>query len=108
MSDKTTTLHSANILSNEAKSTSLRTMNFTRSSPQPKVNTTTDSTLPSHIEGWDQECHYCNIGGQCGQSCPCCRARVYLSKIDPDAWFGACNICLNTNKNNLEIKIFIK
>jgi hypothetical protein len=39
------------------------------------------------------------MGGQCGQSCPCCRASVYNQGIDPDAWFGACPICIkNTTK----------
>ena len=51
--------------------------------------------MPRHIKGWTKQHHYCALGGQCGQSCPCCRAEVYLSNIDPDAWFGACEICLH-------------
>lgn len=66
--------------------------------------------MPRHIKGWTKHHHYCAIGGQCGQSCPCCRAEVYMSNIDPDAWFGACEICLNSlgksldknNKKNLK------
>ena len=61
--------------------------------------------MPHHIKGWTKQHHYCSIEGQCGQSCPCCRAEVYLSNIDPDAKFGACEICLNflgksLDKNN--------
>ena len=44
----------------------------------------------SHPPGWNSHNHY----GMCGQSCPCCRADVFNKKIDPDAWFGACPICL--------------
>ena len=47
-----------------------------------------------HPIGWKKSCHYMAIGGQCGQSCPCCRASVYKSGMDPDAKFGACTICL--------------
>ena len=35
-----------------------------------------------HPESWNKHSHY----GQCGQSCPCCRAMV------GDEW-GACSIC---------------
>ena len=52
----------------------------------------------SHPKGWNKHIHYCNLGGQCGQSCPCCRAEVYLKGIDNDAKWGACVICLK-NKN---------
>ena len=55
--------------------------------------------MPSHIKGWNKDNHYSSIGGQCGQSCPCCRAYVYLSNIDSDAWFGACQICITNSKN---------
>ena len=55
--------------------------------------------MPRHIKGWTKQHHYCSIGVQCGQSYPCCRAEVYLSNIDQDAWFGACEICLKNNKN---------
>ena len=34
------------------------------------------------INGWNKHIHYCNLGGQCGQSCPCCRAEIYLKCID--------------------------
>jgi len=55
--------------------------------------------MPGHIKGWTKQHHYCAIGGQCGQSCPCCRAEIYLSNIDCDAWFGACQICIKNNSN---------
>ena len=45
--------------------------------------------MPSHIKGWSKQYHYCAMGGQCGQSCPCCRAYVYLSNIDPEFNVGA-------------------
>ena len=50
--------------------------------------------LEKHTNGWCHKFHYMKVGGQCGQSCPCCRADVFNKKIDPDAWFGACPICL--------------
>ena len=37
----------------------------------------------NHPKGWTQEHHY----GMCGQSCPCCRARV------EDFPLGVCEIC---------------
>ena len=43
--------------------------------PTPKVN-------DYHPECWNEHTHY----GQCGQSCPCCRAMV------GDEW-GACLVC---------------
>ena len=52
----------------------------------------------THPLGWTHNFHYCNLGGQCGQSCPCCRAEVYLKGIDPDAKWGACTICLKNKK----------
>ena len=51
-----------------------------------------------HLKGWSPINHYSNIGGQWGQSCPCCRAYVYNKRIDPDAWFGACQICIKKPK----------
>jgi hypothetical protein len=51
-----------------------------------------------HPKGWSRINHYCNIGGQCGQSCPCCRAYVYNKGLDYDAWFGACQICIKKPK----------
>tara|TARA_B110001469_G_C9407963_1_gene209066 strand:- start:60 stop:512 length:453 start_codon:yes stop_codon:yes gene_type:complete len=47
-----------------------------------------------HLLGWTKENHYMSMGGQCGQSCGCCRTEVYKSGVDPDAKFGACDICL--------------
>ena len=47
-----------------------------------------------HPWGWNSKIHYMKIGGQCGQSCPCCRARVFKSDIDKDAKWGACSICI--------------
>jgi len=38
----------------------------------------------NHPDSWSSHTHY----GQCGQSCPCCRAIV------GDKW-GACSICIN-------------
>ena len=47
-----------------------------------------------HPLGWTHNLHYCNLGGQCGQSCPCCRAELYNRGIDLDAHWGACTICI--------------
>ena len=47
-----------------------------------------------HPSGWNKHIHYCKLGGQCGQSCPCCRAEIYLKGIDIDAKWGACTICI--------------
>ena len=47
-----------------------------------------------HPDGWTHNFHYCYIGGQCGQSCPCCRAELYNKGIDLDAHWGACTICI--------------
>ena len=59
------------------------------------------STKICHPNGWTNNSHYCHIGGQCGQSCPCCRAELYLKGIDTDAYYGACSICIvNNNHNN--------
>ena len=65
---------------------------------EPTKNTVSSSnTKPpkQHLQGWSQKNHYMCMGGQCGQSCPCCRAEVYNSGVDPDAKWGACEICLN-------------
>jgi len=59
-----------------------------------KVTKATKVPKAKHPIGWKKSCHYMAIGGQCGQSCPCCRASVYKSGMDPDAKFGACTICL--------------
>lgn len=50
--------------------------------------------IKTHSIGWSHEDHYGAIGGQCGQSCPCCRAEVFSDGRDPDGWFGACEVCL--------------
>ncbi len=47
-----------------------------------------------HPPGWNVNTHYSHIGGQCGQSCPCCRAYLYNQNIDLDAKWGACTVCL--------------
>ena len=39
-----------------------------------------------HPKGWTSKNHYMNMGGQCGQSCPCCRAEVGDT-------LGVCMIC---------------
>ena len=41
----------------------------------------------NHVRGWSKVNHYMSFGGQCGQSCPCCR-----SIVEPNN-FGVCNIC---------------
>ena len=60
------------------------------------ANQTTNQTPTCHPTGWRPIIHYMQIGGQCGQSCPCCRAKVYKLGIDSDAKFGACSVCLNS------------
>jgi len=52
----------------------------------PVTSTATQSVKPidKHPTCWDSENHY----GQCGQSCPCCRARAG----DSVNW-GACPLC---------------
>lgn len=47
-----------------------------------------------HPKGWSKNMHYFNLGGQCGQSCPCCRAMV-------GDILGACPIC-HENKQLLQ------
>lgn len=44
-----------------------------------------------HPVGWDFNSHYMFIGGQCGQSCPCCRSKVGDT-------LGSCPICNKDNK----------
>ena len=48
---------------------------------------------PKHPKGWNNHLHYMKMGGQCGQSCPCCRLSFSKSR-DPDGHWGACPICL--------------
>ena len=45
---------------------------------------------------WSKENHFGAI--YCGQSCPCCRARVELEYGEKE--FGACQICLKHGKKN--------
>lgn len=40
-----------------------------------------------HPPGWNTTTHYMSLGGQCGQSCPCCRAEIEETE------FGVCPIC---------------
>ena len=56
--------------------------------------TKTKTTPKSHVKGWTDKIHYMALNGQCGQSCPCCRAHAFKVGADPDGWFGACQICL--------------
>ena len=48
-----------------------------------------------HPEYWTKEKHY-GIHGQCGQSCPCCRAEVGDT-------FGACPICIITFNESIQM-----
>ena len=48
-----------------------------------------------HVKGWTQDSHYMHIGGQCGQSCPCCRAKIEESDL------GVCLICRKKPKTNI-------
>lgn len=59
----------------------------------------TANKYKKHPLGWNVDIHYSEIGGQCGQSCPCCRAEIYNCGIDPDAKWGACTFCLKNKKN---------
>jgi hypothetical protein len=45
-----------------------------------------------HPNGWNLNTHYMSIGGQCGQSCPCCRSQVGDT-------LGSCPICNDNYKN---------
>ena len=48
-----------------------------------------------HPEYWTKEKHY-GEHGQCGQSCPCCRAEVGDT-------FGACTICIITFNESIQM-----
>lgn len=51
--------------------------------PNPGPNKSNTKTKQrNHPRSWNSKYHY----GQCGQSCPCCRAQMGES-------FGACTIC---------------
>ena len=67
----------------------------TRSQNTTSSSSSNTEKKTTHVKDWNSNTHYSNIGGQCGQSCPCCRAFVYKSGIDNDAKFGACTICLS-------------
>ena len=47
----------------------------------------TPGLINVHPTGWTHNEHYSEIGGFCGQSCPCCRAEFQEA-------FGSCPICL--------------
>lgn len=47
-----------------------------------------DHDVKTHPEGWTQTNHY----GMCGQSCPCCRAKI------EETPFGVCPICWDPDK----------
>ena len=52
--------------------------------------------VPScHAVGWTQNHHYMPLGGQCGQSCPCCR--FAMGDV-----LGACLTCYKIKKNKEE------
>jgi hypothetical protein len=59
-------------------------LNATEPAAQPVAEPEAIVEPITHPECWDENTHY----GQCGQSCPCCRARV------GDEW-GACLVCSN-------------
>ena len=52
-----------------------------------------------HSTKWTKEHHWLAIGGQCGQSCACCR-QVYLEGRDPDGHWGACPLCLSDQRSD--------
>ena len=54
-----------------------------------RSQTKSKEAINSHPTGWEKTTHY----GQCGQSCPCCRANV------EDVPFGVCLICWKKRYN---------
>lgn len=76
-------------MSDNAETTRIQTRSQTRSKKSE-----TKIQKKQHPFGWTKKFHYSNFGCYCGQSCPCCRARVGDT-------FGACPICLE-NKKMLE------
>jgi len=56
----------------------------------PKSNNS-NCLKSKHGHNWDYHNHYDNLI-YCGQSCPCCRARVQKERGTIE--FGACKICL--------------
>ena len=50
-----------------------------------------------HPKGWSKKTHYMTLGGQCGQSCPCCRAEVAKHTGET---LGTCPICLPVKKTD--------
>tara|TARA_B100000123_G_C25739308_1_gene433012 strand:- start:2518 stop:2790 length:273 start_codon:yes stop_codon:yes gene_type:complete len=75
-----------------------KTIPFTkRTSKYMKKLNKEKKKIKSHKHGkdWHKDNHYMfSRGYQCGQSCPCCRARAFNTGVDTDGWFGACQICL--------------
>jgi len=64
----------------------------TRSKSKAK-NLSCESKI-KHPKSWNQHTHY----GQCGQSCPCCRA--FIEEVP----FGVCNICwINLGKEQSKV-----
>ena len=56
--------------------------------PQPPPAPPPTQPPPQHPVGWSVKNHYMDLGlCWCGQSCPCCRARVGDT-------LGACEICI--------------
>jgi hypothetical protein len=70
----------------ESKVTSSHTMTLrshtTKSEAEATMTTVEEPLI--HPKCWNAHTHY----GQCGQSCPCCRAEI------GDEW-GACLVCIN-------------
>ena len=48
------------------------------------------SVETGHGSAWTPSTHY--AGGQCGQSCPCCRFDEARER-PPSSWLGVCTIC---------------
>jgi hypothetical protein len=75
-------------MSDDTQTTRMQTRSQTRSQ---KSETKTKIQKKTHPFGWTEKFHYSSFGCYCGQSCPCCRARVGDT-------FGACPICLENKK----------
>lgn len=60
---------------------------------EPEVEPTEEpEEMQCHPTGWTKKNHYSELGWQwCGQSCPCCRARVGDT-------LGACPVCIRERK----------
>ena len=68
--------------------------NYSSGKTLEQVSSRIVTEKPKHDKSWDKTNHYMAIGGQCGQSCGCCRAELFKSGVDPDGKFGACDACL--------------